>query len=306
MKPTTTFTYIPKGTFDLLHQNQFFNGWPALKNDPTTIVMAFPVEGWEESAAVTLHQQPDGSLLGKIYGAKQHAEKAKAQALAAMSLDIDGGEWPAIGKKDRVMEELQKRYSFLRPTLFHSPYEASAAFLIGHRITVKQARVIRQNIAEQYGEKIGVEGQTFHAFPLPQKLLKIKSYQSLSKIKIERLHAAADSALGAFLDRDYLRALPEDRAFRELEALPGIGSFFSQGILYRGAGIPDAITHDDLTYYAIQTAYKIPRPISRSTVLSIAARWRPYRMWAVVLLHVWLRSLGKLPKRSFSRTKRDP
>jgi len=57
----------------------------------------------------------------------------------------------------------------------------------------------------------------------------------------------------------------------------------------RGAGVVDAITHDDLTPRAVQLAYSLPRRPERQEILARADAWRPYRMWAVVLLHVWLR-----------------
>ncbi len=48
--------YAPQGPFDLANQNQYFGGWPTLPDDPGAIVIAFPVEGWQGSAAVVLRQ----------------------------------------------------------------------------------------------------------------------------------------------------------------------------------------------------------------------------------------------------------
>jgi hypothetical protein len=76
----------PLGPFDLHYQNRYFNGWPALVSDKETIVMCFPVEGWSGSAAVTLHQCPDGSIDIATYGTGDEAS-ATTQALSAISLD---------------------------------------------------------------------------------------------------------------------------------------------------------------------------------------------------------------------------
>ena len=94
------FEFIPSGLFDLANQNQYFGGWPTLKNDPKTIVMAFPVEGWKGSAAVTLRQETDGRIVGQVYGPAEISEKARSQALACLSLDISAEEWPEVGKRD--------------------------------------------------------------------------------------------------------------------------------------------------------------------------------------------------------------
>ena len=143
----------------------------------------------------------------------------------------------------------------MRPSLFHSPYEAAAHFMIGHRISMVQGRKIREQIAREFGQKFTIEDQDFYAFPLPQDLLKVSEYRGLNQTKIDRLHAMAQAALDGWLERDKLRKLDDESALTKLETLPGVGSFFSQGILNRGAGNTDGLTHDDLTYHAIGLRY---------------------------------------------------
>jgi DNA-3-methyladenine glycosylase II len=189
-----------------------------------------------------------------------------------------------------VIRRLQADYHDLRPVLFHSPYEAACAFLIGHRITILQTRRIRARMAELAGTSITVEGQTFHAFPNPRALLQLDEFPGVAGVKVDRLHTAARAALDGMLVRDHLRALPETEAIEQLKTLPGIGDFFAQGILMRGAGIVDAVTDDDLTPRAIQLLYRLRERPAHPAVLKRAEVWRPYRMWAVVLLNVWLRS----------------
>ena len=250
------FEFIPSGLFDLANQNQYFGGWPTLKNDPHTIVMAFPVEGWKGSAAVTLRQETDGRIVGQVYGPAEISEKARSQALACLSLDVSAEEWPQVGKRDPVIGELQVKYDFLRPVLFHSPYEAAAGFIIGHRRSVRQKVETMKHLAEDLGEQLVVEGQVFHAFPQPADLFSLASYKGLNEQKVERLHFVAKAALDGLLDRDFLRSLPIDNALAQLKTLPGVGPFFAQGILHRGAGLVDDVTRDDLTDYAIQKSYR--------------------------------------------------
>ncbi|HSX06601.1 MAG TPA: hypothetical protein VLG92_02690 [Candidatus Saccharimonadia bacterium] len=297
------FTCQPQGPFELLFQNQYFNGWPTLTADPQTIVMAFPVEDWQSSAVVTLMQLPDGSLRGKVYGAHDN-EKAKQQALAALSLDEDGSDWPKVGERDAFIGELQKTYHYMRPTLFHSPYEAAAAFVIGHRINIVQTRKIRAHMAQELGQTIAVGGQTFYAFPSPQELLTMQSFQSLNDTKIERLHAVAQAALDGWLTRDYLRTLDEESALSKLQTLPGIGEFFSQGILQRGMGHKDGFSHDDFTYYAIQQSHHAHGTFDRTAAEKIIEKWEPYRMWATVLTHVWARENSIRPAQIWRSAKK--
>jgi DNA-3-methyladenine glycosylase II len=252
--------------------------------------MAFPVEGWRSSAVVLMRQR-DTSITGEVHGApKADAEPAWKQALATVSLDVDGTGFVELGRKDPVIGHLQAEYGYLRPVLFHSPYEAACAFVIGHRITILQTRRIRQRMAEEVGMKIEVNGTTFSAFPDPQSLLRLEEFPGVSPVKIERLHQVARAALDGMLDRARLRSLPEPDALTKLRTLPGIGEFFAQGILMRGAGLVDAVTDDDITPRAIQLLYGLRERPDKVAVLRRAEAWRPYRMWAVVLLNVWLRS----------------
>ena len=283
------FDFIPNGLFDLANQNQYFGGWPTLKNDPQTIVMAFPVEGWQGSAAVTLRQAADGKIIGQVYGPAAISEKARSQALAALSLDVSAEEWPQVGRRDPVIGELQAKYAFLRPVLFHSPYEAAAGFIIGHRRSIRQKVEIMNHLAEDFGGKLEVDGQVWHAFPQPAGLLTLASYAGLNEQKVERLHFVARAALDGLLDRDFLRSLAIEDALAQLETLPGVGPFFAQGILHRGAGLVDDITRDDLTDYAIQKAYRLAEPPDQAKINEISRPWRPFRMWATVLLHIWVR-----------------
>jgi DNA-3-methyladenine glycosylase II len=252
--------------------------------------MAFPIEGWNSSAAVVMRQRGD-TITGDVHCAGEpDAERAWQQALATVSLDVDGAGFVDIGRRDPVIRRLQAEYHHLRPVLFHSPYEAACAFIIGHRITILQTRRIRQRLAEELGATIEVDGTGFRAFPDPRALLKLETFPSIASMKIERLHHVAQAALEGTLDRARLRSLPEPDALTQLRTLPGVGEFFAQGILMRGAGLVDAVTDDDLTPRAIQLLYGLAERPDRAAVLKRAELWRPYRMWAVVLLNVWVRS----------------
>ncbi|HCI78853.1 MAG TPA: Fe-S cluster assembly protein HesB [Ktedonobacter sp.] len=282
----------PHDLFQLATVSRYFGDWATLGPSSLDIVLPFPVEGWQTSAAVVLRQEGERTIVGEIYGTGENTDntdKAWQQALATLSLDGDASNWTELGQRDPVIGHLQNAYSFLRPVLFYSPYEAAANFIIGHRISMKQTRAIRQDMAEQIGEHIAVGETIFHAFPRPQVLHELSSFKGVNAEKIQRLHSIAHAALDGLLDRTYLRSLPVEQALEKLCSLPGIGAFFSQGILLRGAGLWDEVTDDDVTKEAVQLAYKLPQRPNQKTVLEIAETWRPYRMWANVLLHVWLR-----------------
>jgi DNA-3-methyladenine glycosylase II len=289
---------IPSSTFDLRNENSFFGGWPVIEDsaDKFSIVIAFPVEGWQESAAITVTQYKSSELSFDASGCKD-TKKAINQALATLSLDVNDKGWSEVGNQDAVIGNLQKKYNYLRPVLFHSPYEAAAGFVIGQRISIRQRQALQSKIAEKLGEAITINGQDFFAFPLPQKLLELDTFPGLNPVKVERLKGIAKAALEGRLDRAKLLALPTKTALTYLQNLPGIGPFYASGILYRGAGIVDGITDDTLTKYVVQQAYRLPKEPTHEEVVKIAQSWKPYRMWAEVLLHIWMRREVGMPKR---------
>lgn len=278
------FTVMPTGPFSLATQNAHFGGWAGLGGHQGSIVMAFPVEGGSGSAAVVIHQDEDGTIHGRVHGTAE-ASAVWAQACAVLSVDVDGSGYVGVGERDPVMGRIQKERNWLRPVLFHSAYEAACSFIIGHRISIAQGRIIRTRIAEQHGEAIPVAEEVFHAFPAPAVLAGLTEIAGVSAEKLERLHGAARAALAGQLDRNHLRGMPVDEAVEQVRQLRGIGAFFAQGIVLRGAGTIDEVPGDDFTVAGIQRFYELAAPPDRTRLLEIADAWRPYRTWCSVLVH---------------------
>nr|BFE58538.1 DNA-3-methyladenine glycosylase [Dactylosporangium thailandense] len=268
------------GPYDMARQQEFFGGWVRPADDPRSILMAFPVEGWADSAAVLLRQDGD-AVTGEVAG----PAGAWEQALATLSLDEDGGGWAAVGERDPVIGALQREHAYLRPVLFHSPYEAACAFVIGHRMRVTQQRAIRARIAREHGTAIEAGGRVVHAFPAPQVLRGLAELPGVDAEKVARLHGIADAALDGRLDRARLRALPLAEAYADVKRLRGIGDFFATGIVLRGAGRADAVPAEGFTRSGIRRLYGLSHDPTDAEMLRIAEPWRPYRMWCSVLVH---------------------
>ena len=115
----------------------------------------------------------------------------------------------------------------------------------------------------------------------------------MSAQKVEWLHGIARAALDGKLDTNALRALPHDEALAALRDLPGVGPWTAEAILLRGCGVVDEIPHnDETTARAVAALYDRPGATPKD-VEELAEAWRPYRMWAVVLLRVgWNREFG--------------
>ena len=295
----TAFTIEPVGPFSLAAAQDFAGGFPAgigAHGTATGLLMTFPVEGWRESAAVDVWQTADGVVHGEAMGSDDLATITR-QAARSLSLDHDGGGWAAVGQRDPVLGAIQARYDWLRPVCFYSAYEAATSLVMGQRISMRQTRAVKERLAAAYGDPIEVGGQVVRPFPRPQRLLEARTIAGLSQVKVERLHQLARAAIEGGLDTERLRRLPEADAIAELRALPGVGPWSASGILLRGCGVADAVPMvDDISRAAVAWFYGLPEAPDDAVWTTIADAWRPYRMWATVLLHMaWRREQPATP-----------
>jgi DNA-3-methyladenine glycosylase II len=206
-----------------------------------------------------------------------------------LSLDVDGSGFPAVGERDPVVGEVQRRYPGLRPVGFWSPYEAAAWAVIGHRIRITQAAAVKARMAKELGEPVSFGGRVVYAFPSPERLAKLGMFPGLAGRKPEWLRSLAQAALDGQLDAARLRAMPHEEAVADLKKLPGIGDFSAGLILLRGAGDPDAIPgQEPRLARAVALAYGLPGPATPEQLLQISENWKPYRTWVTLLMRTQL------------------
>jgi len=299
-----TFTIAPRGPFDLATAREFAGGFPAgigaRAADEGAILMSFPVEGWQASAVVQVRAAADGVLHAEAFGDGDLAT-IERQVARSLSVDHDGSGWPDVGRRDPVIGRLQARHGLLRPPCFFSAYEAATSFVIGQRISMAQTRRVKDHLAEIAGDavEVDVEGAThvIRAFPRPQRLVELAEVKGLATAKVERLHGLARAALDGRLATERLRSMPEDEALERLGSLPGVGTWTATAILTRGCGLADTLPlADGISREAVAYHYGLEAPPDDETWRSIAEPWRPYRMWASVLLHMaWRREQPSRP-----------
>jgi DNA-3-methyladenine glycosylase II len=294
---------VPRGPFSLDAARSFAGGFAARigggEATLDSIVMAFPVEGWRGSALAEVRQTADGVVRGRIASVGDvDPAAARRQVARCLSLDHDGSGWPAVGERDPLIGRLQAEHEFLRPVCFYSAYEAATSFLIAQRIPRRQAATIKARLSDALGDPVSLDGVEHRAFPRPQRLLELREAPGLNEAKIRRLRGLAEAALDGRLDTESLRRLPAADALDRLGALDGVGRFTAEGTLLRGCGVVDELPSEGLTREAVAeldgTAIADDATWAQRT-----NRWRPFRMWATVLVRVgWERSR---PGRSYRR-----
>ncbi len=285
---TNTFRMRARGPFSLTAAARFTEGFPAGQGggDRARLDLAFPAEGSWATVGVRVTEDRDG-LLGEIVANPGRLPRTdiQRQVERILSLDTDGTTFPDVGRRDPVVRDLQARYPGLRPIQFHSPYEAAAWTIIGHRIRMTQAAAIKNRLAEELGDRVDFGDRTLPAFPAPERLASLVPPQGLTAVKVDQLRALGRAAAGGLLDADLLRGQHREQALAHLRTLPGVGPFSAELILLRGAGDPDAFpAHEKRLHRAMATAYDLGPNPDVETLAAVAERWRPFRMWVALLL----------------------
>lgn len=163
---------------------------------------------------------------------------------------------------------------------------------------MRQTRALCARLARELGEPIDVAGQIVHAFPVPERLVDVASFAGLPEETLGRLRGVARAAADGGLDCALLRAMPTADALADLQQLRGRRPVRVAGHPPPRSRLVDEVTDDDVTLEAVQVAYGLPRRPAHHEVMAVAEAWRPFRMWATVLLHVSLRREHGGPTRS--------
>jgi DNA-3-methyladenine glycosylase II len=294
-----TFTLVPRGPFSLAASIKFLEEFTPSAyrgSDHRTahvLELAFPAEGSWETVGVRMRQETAGEVTAEIVSPAEPGPELVAevrpQVERILSLDVDGSGFPAVGERDPVLGEVQRRYPGLRPVGFWSPYEAAAWTIIGHRIRITQAAAVKARMAKELGEPVSFGGRVVHAFPSPERLAKLGMFPGLAGRKPEWLRSVAQAALDGQLDTARLRAMPHEEAMADLKRLPGIGDFSAGLILLRGAGDPDAVPgQEPRLARAVALAYGLPGPATPEQLREISQAWKPYRTWVTLLMRAQL------------------
>src|SRR5262249_4185537 len=150
-----------------------------------------------EAVGVSL-RQIGATIEGEAVGICDATSVAK-QVARILSLDVDGSDWPELGRRDPPLGALQARYPGARPVSFPSPYEAGVWGILAQRVPMRQAAKLKLSLAESCGDPVEIEGRRLSVFPAPQKLLSVKAHAGLSAEKLGRLKAVAEAALEGWL-----------------------------------------------------------------------------------------------------------
>jgi DNA-3-methyladenine glycosylase II len=278
-------TIDPGGPFSLELARGFgFGPRPGEAAAGEPFCLAFPLDDFSGHGAALVRQAKLDDAVEVEVGAGE-ADAVARQVSRILSLDRSGTGWAAVGERDEVIGRLQREHHYLRPVLFHSPYEAAAWAVISQRRHPNQARTVRSRLARELGEVFELAGEEVESFPLPSALCQLEELDGLEPRRLGRLRAVAEAALDGKLDAERLRGMDPGEAIADVQELPGIGPFYAVLIVVRAAGVTDALaTEEPIVRAYAGHLYGLGEDASAEKLAEIAENWRPYRTWATVLV----------------------
>ena len=111
-----TFTLVPRGPFSLAASIRFLEGFtPAWYSSvPDGVLeLAFPAEGSWRTVGIRVSQAGEVVEAGIVSPVEPDADlvaEVRPQVERILSLDVDGSGFPAVGERDPVVGEVQRRY----------------------------------------------------------------------------------------------------------------------------------------------------------------------------------------------------
>jgi DNA-3-methyladenine glycosylase II len=321
MSKNVVATMAARGPFRLDAALQWIDCFPAVHNDgPSHVYRRAHVLG-KRPLVVQVSQHADECLKLEVFGHRvTQAERKAAASLVrrVLSLDLDGDFfYGELARQDSVLASLQATYPGLRPVLFGSPFEALCWAILGQRIRMSQAAVLKARFAEALGPTLTWAGQTYRAFPAPADVAamspdKLATELRISSIKLERLVHLAERGVEGHLNAERLVAMPIAETKAWLMQSPGVGPWAAEFTLIRAVGVSALLPEKEARLYqAISHAYGLNVPADSTAMERLKALWGSCQSWAAFLLRVSLQdevtrgSTRRFPRFSVNPQQRE-
>jgi DNA-3-methyladenine glycosylase II len=309
-----SFEIVSRGDYSLEEGATFIGAWHHAPSEGGTteghLHLAFLTDVDWAPVGVCLRQDRAGRVHGTVYSNVSGAPGDPPVALVVkqvqriLSLDIDGVGWADVALRDPVVARLQRMFPGFRPVNWSNAYEAAAWCIISSRISMRQGQGVKERMSRELGQRIDIHGHALWTFPGPAQLADLEKFPGLFGRKVEYLNALGRAALAGEVDTETLRAMSREESLKSLRRLPGIGEFGSQLVRLRALSAVDELpTQEPRLMGALRTEYGLAREPDLATLVRLAEKWAPYRMWVCVCLR---RTLEGGAGMTHSRAAQEP
>jgi DNA-3-methyladenine glycosylase II len=199
-----------------------------------------------------------------------------------------------LARMDDLLAPIVSRFRGLKLPASPTVFEALVMAVLSQQVNLTFAYSIKKELVETFGEKWSVNGQTYHAFPAPERFAE-EAEESLRRFRLSRAKAGTLVRLGqAFttgtVKEGELAALPDEDVVERLIQIKGIGRWSAEIALLRGLARADAFPGGDLGVikYVAQGLLGKEGKATEAEMRAFAERWRPYRGLALIYCYAEL------------------
>ncbi|HON80694.1 MAG TPA: DNA-3-methyladenine glycosylase [Methanoregulaceae archaeon] len=193
-------------------------------------------------------------------------------------------------RNDPPMLELTKHLRGLKPSTTPTVFEALVDSIIEQQISLAVARTLEVRLTKMFGDSLVVDGQTYYAFPAPERIASATPGQfrscGLSSMKGDYIRNVAERTVQGEPDLERLRNIRDsEEIITELVKLKGVGRWTAELAILRGMHRLDAFPADDLGLRrSIAQRYQRGGKISAEEARKIADQWGEWKGLAAYYL----------------------
>ena len=208
--------------------------------------------------------------------------------------DLDLKPFYRLSRTDELLASITSRFRGLKLPASPTVFESLVMAVLSQQVNLTFAYSIKRELVEMFGERWKTNGETYYAFPRPERFAEEKP-ESLLRFRLSNAKAATLVRLGeAFasgtLQEKDLAGLPDEEVVERLIQIKGIGRWSAEIALLRGLARPDAFPGGDLgvVKYVAQGLLGKVEKASETEMRAFAERWRPYRGVALIYCYAEL------------------
>ena len=232
------------------------------------------------------------SLDVRLRGAEARSRAARDAARRvveiALGARLDARAFYRAFRRDSLIGEALGHARGLRIAGSPTLWEAMVTAVLAQQVNLVFAYDIRRQLALAFGRRARFDGETYVAFPTPERLAR-ESPRSLRRFRLSRAKAGTISRLArefasGRLAEAALEPLADEEAIAMLTEIKGIGRWTAEIALLRGLGRADVFPAADLgvvKYVAMELLGHRAR-VTEERMRRFADRWKPYRGLALV------------------------
>ncbi len=233
-------------------------------------------------------------LSGKNAGARDARDATTRLLERSLGIRAAIGAFYRARRDDPLLGHAIRSARGLSVAGYPDPWEALVMAVFSQQVNLALAYRIRRDLALHFGRRARFEGETYIAFPRPERVARETATRlrrlGLSKAKAETLLRLANAFQRGELAEKELEQLPDEELIERLTALKGIGRWTAETALMRGFARADAFPGGDLSVvkYVAEGLLGREGGATESEMRAFAERWRPHRALALTYAYAEL------------------